>query len=104
MQTIVEGHPASGASYVKLAFRLSLGGPAVGLAFALCLSAWLRFMGGSLCADLGMTMVAAYGSFHVADILGCSNILATVTLGFCMALYGWSLLHKDLKEPIAICW
>ena len=55
-------------------------------------------------ADLGMTMVAAYGSFHVADILGCSNILATVALGMFMALYGWSVLDKNLKQEVSVCW
>ena len=76
----------------------------MGMAFALCLTAWLKFSGGSLMADLGMTVVAAYGSFHVADILGCSNILATVALGMFMALFGWSFLNKDLKEQVSVCW
>ncbi|KAA6418166.1 MAG: Na+ H+ antiporter [Trebouxia sp. A1-2] len=100
----VQGSPESASGYVKLAFQLSAGGPAVGMAFALCLSAWLKLAGGNLFADLGMTLVAAYGSFHVADILGCSNILATVTLGMSMALFGWSMLHKDLQDPVTVCW
>ena len=40
----------------------------------------------------------------LADVFGCSNILATVALGFCMALYGWSQLKKDLEEPVSTCW
>ncbi len=104
VQTVVQGHPDSGRGYVKLAFQLAAGGPAVGIAFALCLSAWLKYAGGTLFADLSMTLVAAYGSFHVADILGCSNILATVALGMCMALYGWSMLNKDLQERVSTCW
>ncbi|KAL0035594.1 hypothetical protein WJX79_001024 [Trebouxia sp. C0005] len=35
---------------------------------------------------------------------GCSNILATVTLGMSMALFGWSMLHKDLQDPVTVCW
>ncbi len=100
----MQGSPESVSGYAKLAFQLSAGGPAVGMAFALCLSAWLKLAGGNLLADLGMTLVAAYGSFHVADILGCSNILATVTLGMSMALLGWSMLHKDLQDPVTLCW
>lgn len=64
MQTIVQAHSTSGSGYVKLAFQLSAGGPAVGIPFALCLSAWLKLAGGNLFSDLGMTLVAAYGSFH----------------------------------------
>ena len=104
LQVVVQGRPASASEFVKLAFQLSLGGPAVGIAFAICLSAWLKCAGGKLFADLGMTLVAAYGSFHVADILGCSNILATVALGMCMALYGWSTLKMTLQEPMNTCW
>ncbi|DBB05082.1 TPA: hypothetical protein ACH3X3_010346 [Trebouxia sp. C0006] len=63
----VQGSSESASGYTKLAFQLSAGGPAVGMAFALCLSAWLKLAGGNLFADLGMTLVAAYGSFHVAD-------------------------------------
>ena len=40
----------------------------------------------------------------LADILGCSNILATVALGFCMALYGWRELKKYLEDQVAACW
>jgi len=104
LQKSVQGSPESASGYAKLAFQLSAGGPAVGMAFALCLSAWLKLAGGNLFADLGMTLVAAYGSFHVADILGCSNILATVTLGMSMALFGWSMLHKDVQDPVTVCW
>lgn len=104
LQTIVRGQTEHGSGYVKLALQLSTGGPAVGLAFALFLFVWLHFAGGSFLADLSMTLVAAYGSFHVADILGCSNILATVTLGMAMALHGWSMLKEDVKKHIPFCW
>lgn len=53
---------------------------------------------------MGMTVVAAYSSFHVADILGCSDILATVALGMFMAIHGWSLMSEENKEPILLCW
>ena len=104
LQTVVEGDPQNGGGYVKLAFKLSAGGPAIGLGFALCLTAWLRWAGGNFLADLGTTVVAAYGSFHVADILGCSDILATVALGMCMAIYGCSVFKEKLKPSIADCW
>ena len=100
----MQGQAKSSGGYVKLACQLSTGGPAVGTAFALCLVAWLKYCGGVLMADLGMTVVAAYGSFHVADILGCSNILATVALGMLVALYGWTCLDKDLKQSVSVCW
>jgi len=87
----------------KFTLQLSIWALAEGIAFALCLLAWLKLAGGNLFADLGMTLVAAYGSFHVADILGCSNILATVTLGMSMALFGWSMLNKDLQDPVTVC-
>ena len=62
LQTIAEGDTKNGGGYVKLAFKLSAGGPAIGLAFALCLAALLRWVGGNILADLGMTVVSAYGS------------------------------------------
>ena len=104
MQTVVQGHPDSSSGYVKLAIKLSAGGPAVGIAFALFLFAWLRLAGGNFLADVSMTLVGTYASFHVADILGCSDILATVALGMCMSLYVWTGLKKELKEPVSAVW
>ena len=42
MQGIAQGQANSSSAYVKLAFQLSTGGPAVGTAFALCLAVWLK--------------------------------------------------------------
>ncbi len=65
MQRYTAGEAQSPGGVVSLLCRQSLGGPAVGLAFALCLLGWLRFMPAAqeepvLAATL--MLVAAYGA------------------------------------------
>lgn len=110
-QTVVQGKPGSSSGYVKLAFKLSAGGPAVGIAFALCLAAWLRFAGGNLSADVSMTLVASYGSFHVAGSIFMCHMhvypvhLARVSYVFCKCTMVCSLRHAwvtpEGKPPAA---
>lgn len=66
MQKYTEGEAQSPGSIVSLLCRQSLAGPAVGLAFAVCLLAWLRFVPAAqqeavLAATL--MLIAAYGVF-----------------------------------------
>ncbi|CAL8468287.1 g7827 [Coccomyxa elongata] len=117
-QGYTEGLAQSAGGVFALLCRQSLGGPAVGLAFALCLLGWLRGVPAArqepvLAAVL--MLVAAYGCFFVSDeILATNGILAVVTLGMVCACFGpkpdaaWqgarTCSDKTLTEQIDTIW
>ncbi len=80
----MQGKPGPGSACVRLAFKLSTGGPAVGMAFALCPSVLLKLAEGNLFEEPRQTLVAAYGaSFHMTDVLGLLYYV-----GYCNVCYG----------------
>lgn len=96
MQRFVAGKHTTARDVVATLCRQSLGGPAIGLAFALCFlllaqlpTTWLEPL-----ALGSASLLAAFASFFVAkDVLGTSGILATVTLGMALALSSRKLLR-----------
>ena len=97
LQRFVADEHTTARDVVATLCRQSLGGPAIGLAFALCLlllaqlhRTWLEPQ-----ALGSASLLAAFASFFVAeDVLGTSGILATVTLGMTLAL-----THCKLLQP-----
>lgn len=96
MQRLVAGEHTTARDVVATLCRQSLGGPAIGLAFALCFlllaqlpTTWLEPL-----ALGSASLLAAFASFFVAeDVLVTSGILATVTLGMALALSSRKLLR-----------
>ncbi|KAK9814058.1 hypothetical protein WJX72_000127 [[Myrmecia] bisecta] len=86
-RSLVRGGGMNAAAVVRLLCRQSLGGPAIGLAFGLCLTAALLLTPLELLPQLGLTLVAAFGSFIVAEaMLHTNGILAVVACGFLVAM------------------
>lgn len=66
----------------RLFFKLTAGGPATGIAFALGITLWLRKMFNKPLAEITLTIAGAYGTYIVADqLFEVSAVLATVFLG-----------------------
>ncbi len=85
--------------------QLALGGPAVGIAFGIVIVAWLRFIYNQDVVEVTMTIVAAFGSFIVAnEILGVSGVLAVLILGIWMAAFGSHHISRQVQKPLKIVW
>ncbi len=71
-----------------LAFLRILGiGIAVGAALAFCLSFVINHIDDPM-LEITLTTIAAYGSFAIAESLGASGVIATVTAGIICGNYG----------------
>ncbi len=64
-QAFARNDSPSAGEVVRTLCRQSLGGPAIGLAFALCLALWLRFARQDVFSHGGAMLAAAYGSYIV---------------------------------------
>eukprot|EP00891_Asterochloris_glomerata_P000999 jgi/Astpho2/999/e_gw1.00016.116.1_t len=104
-QGIVQGQSVTGASVIKQLCQLSLGGPAVGLAFGLVVVFWLRFIYNDDMTEITMTIVAAFGAFIVGnDILGVSGVLAILILGIWMIAQGAHHISRQVEHPLRVVW
>ena len=90
---------------IKQLCQLSIGGPAVGVAFGLVMVIWLRFIYNQDVEEVTMTIVAALGCFIVSnEILGVSGVLAVLCLGIWMAAFGSHHISRQVQEPLRIIW
>ena len=85
--TLALGHPLSAGSALLQLARISLGGIAVGL---VCGGVAVGLAGRTedSLVETALTTVAAYGSFLLADHLGVSGVLATVSAGLLLGNVG----------------
>lgn len=105
MQNALRGEPLTGKSVVSQLCQLALGGPAVGMAFGIVVVAWLRFIYNQDVVEVTMTIVAALGSFIVAnEVLGVSGVLAVLILGIWMAAFGSHHISRQVQQPLKIVW
>ena len=105
MQIALDGTQLAPRYVVKQLAQLSLGGPAVGLAFGVVMVIWLRFIYNHDVVEVTMTIVAALGSFFVGnEILGVSGVLAVLCLGFFMVAFGEHHISRAVTNPLNIVW
>jgi CPA1 family monovalent cation:H+ antiporter len=79
---------SSGAASLTLQFVLIVcGGAAVGGAIAYAITLLTERINDPM-IEIGLTMIAAYGSFVVAEDLHLSGVIATVTAGLILGTYG----------------
>ncbi|KAK9789560.1 hypothetical protein WJX73_006097 [Symbiochloris irregularis] len=85
--SVVEGERQTAGGVIKLLFRQSLGGPAVGIAFAIATLLGAMLLGPDACLQSTLLLAGAYGCFVVAeDVLHTSGILAVVAMGMSISL------------------
>lgn len=105
MQNALDGSQLTVRLVVKQLCQLSLGGPAVGLAFGIVMVFWLRYIYNHDVVEVTMTIVAALGSFFVGnEILGVSGVLAVLSLGFWMVAFGEHHISRQVKNPLNVVW
>lgn len=99
---------AQGGSFDALAVGgrflfVLVGGIAIGAA-----AGWLGARAASLLedhlAELTLSALIAYGSFLVAERLGVSGVIATVTCGLVFASLGWSGLTQPARNLLTDVW
>ena len=105
VQNALQGQELTVKSTISQLCQLSLGGPAVGVAFGLVIVIWLRFIYNQDVVEVTMTIVAALGCFIVAnEILGVSGVLAVLCLGIWMAAFGSHHISRQVQQPLRIVW
>lgn len=86
---MIQGERFDGPAIVEFAAKVSLGGPAVGLACGLLCILLLNFSDDSH-VEVAYTVSFSYLSFYIAEsIAGVSGVLSTVTFAVTFAAYAW---------------
>lgn len=67
LQAFVRGESLNAGGVIKMLARQSVGGPAIGVAFAVCLAGWLRWVPQEAPAAAGAALTAAFAAFFVAE-------------------------------------
>ncbi|TAN31961.1 sodium:proton antiporter [bacterium] len=86
LATILSGAPSAGDATLRF-FEITVGGTALGLGAGFLGLALLRFAEDAPLEILA-TLVIAYGSYLVADVMHASGIVAAVVAGIVVARYG----------------
>lgn len=107
VQGFVRGQSSSAQAVIATLARQSLGGPAIGVAFAVCLVLYIRlpFVQKEPVLITSASILAAYSCFFVAeDILSTSGILAVVALGMAIALFAARFVQEDTVLSLLQTW
>jgi len=97
VQNALQGQELTVKSTISQVCQLSLGGPAVGVAFGSVIVIWLRFIYNQDVVEVTMTIVAN-------EILGVSGVLAVLCLGIWMAAFGSHHISRQVQQPLRIVW
>ena len=90
---------------VRLLCRQSLGGPATGLVFGICITALLYVTPQDANLLSVMLLVGTFGAFFVSEeIFYASGILASVALGMLLTIVSSKLPRFKLKETVEGVW
>lgn len=85
--------------------QMALGGPALGVGFAIMTTWWLGLVFNDAMVEISMTLVTAYLTFYVAeDLLVVSGVLAVVALGVTMSAMASSRISPEVHHPMHIFW
>lgn len=103
---MAEGEEMSVGKGLVLFARLSLGGPILGLAFALILTFWLGRIHNSPVLECNLTICFAYVTYYVAEMPGVhvSGILAIVCLGLYMTKKGKLSISSESEIAVHHVW
>lgn len=101
----VTGESMSAGRVVANAFRLSLGGPVIGLGFGIACTVWLYLLFDELWAEVTITLVTAYSCWLVADdLVHTSGVLALVIAGGFLAAVGQYRVTRRIQPMYASFW
>jgi NhaP-type Na+/H+ or K+/H+ antiporter len=99
------GAPPSAGAAAAFVAKAALGGPALGLAWALALTAWWTLAYDDAVAEITISLVAAYSLWLVADELaGASGVLALVACGLALAAHGLARVSRSVAASFDAIW
>ena len=102
---IEEGKDLDAGQVTGMFAQLALGGPALGLVFALAAVYWLGYVFDDVILEISITVIAAYLCFYVAEeFAGVSGILAVLCLGLYVAATGKDYISPKSLEEVHGFW
>ena len=106
MLDISEGAEVTIGSIILKFLRLALGGPALGLAFAIVTSFILKRLHNNYVLEMNTTLFSSYLIFFLAEytVIHVSGILAIVTLGFYMTATGKTRISAESEHAVHHIW
>lgn len=96
----------TGEDIVSMFFRLSFGGIALGLAFSIALSLWLKRILNQAVLETLLTLITTYLLFYTAELkaVHVSGAFAVVTLGLYMSAYGKMFVSPRIEKKLHEFW
>lgn len=103
---LVKGEKLEAGNVFHKFFRLSFGGPAIGILFGIFASFWLKRIVNNPKLEMNFTIVTAYLCFYAGELSGAevSGILALVALGFYFTKVGKTNISHDSEEALHHIW
>lgn len=101
----VEGSDMVASSIVGFVFKASLGGPALGIGFAIVTMIWLQILFNDSIAEITVTLTAAYSLWTLSDqILSVSAVLAVLFFSMFLGMYGKNHISTKSIKPFDFFW
>ena len=101
----VEGSDMVASGIVKFVFKASLGGPALGIGFAIVTMIWLQVLFNDSIAEITVTLTAAYSLWTLSDqILSVSAVLAVLFFSIFLGMYGKNHISSKSVKPFDFFW
>lgn len=103
---LVKGKEPNAGEIIGQFCRLSFGGPALGIAFGMAASFWLRRIINNSILETNLTIFTAYLMFYTAEatVLHVSGILGLVCLGLYMTKEGRTKISSMSEETMHHIW
>ena len=99
------GNAVTASETVKFVFKASLGGPALGVAFAIAVGLWLQFIFNDPIAEITVTLTAAYSLWTLSDeVLSLSAVLAVLFFSMFFGLYGRNFVSSKSSKAFDFFW
>ena len=99
------GNVVTASETVKFVFKASLGGPALGIAFAIAVGIWLQFIFNDPIAEITVTLTAAYSLWTLSDeVLSVSAVLAVLFFSMFFGLYGRHFVSTKSSRAFDFFW
>ena len=99
------GEPVLASETVKFVFKAALGGPALGVAFALVVTLWFELLDGDSIAVVTVSLTAAYTLWTLSDVvLGVSAVLAVLFFASFIGLYGRTHIGGRAQSAFSAFW
>jgi NhaP-type Na+/H+ or K+/H+ antiporter len=100
-----QGEPVIASDVVKFVFKAALGGPALGIAFALAVLIWLQILDNDSIAIITVTLTASYSIWVLSDqILSVSAVLAVLFFSMFIGLYGRNHIGSRSQKSFRFFW